>query len=71
MVLGKVMVHCYMGMSRSGIFPLAYLVLKCGMSACDAMACIRRRRNIHPNDGFIEQLAVLDNKIMRRAAIYN
>ncbi|CAH1393707.1 unnamed protein product [Nezara viridula] len=65
---GKVLVHCYMGISRSAIFTLAYLVLKRNMSACDAMACIRKKRHIHPNDGFLEQLAVLDNKLMRRAS---
>ncbi|BES91208.1 phosphatase [Nesidiocoris tenuis] len=63
---GKVLVHCLMGISRSGTMVLAFLMLKRGMTAVEAMTTVRRKRNIHPNDGFIHQLAKLDNKLQRK-----
>ncbi|KAL1130349.1 hypothetical protein AAG570_013287 [Ranatra chinensis] len=67
---GKVLVHCLMGISRSATFVLAFLMIKRGMSACEAMAGVRRRRNVHPNDGFIRSLATLDNKLARKNYLY-
>lgn len=62
---GKVYVHCLMGMSRSSTCVIAYLMLKKGYSAAEAIRTIRERRNIHPNEGFLQQLADLDNKLRR------
>lgn len=66
---GKVVVHCLMGISRSATFVLAFLMLKRQMSAVDAMTTVRRKRNVYPNDGFIRQLAVLDNTLARRRSV--
>lgn len=32
----------------------------------DAIRLIRKSRDIHPNDGFLRQLAALDNQLRRR-----
>lgn len=60
---GKVLVHCLMGISRSSTLVLAFLMLKRNMSAVEAVTTVRQHRNIHPNDGFITQLAALDMKL--------
>ncbi|XP_063241512.1 dual specificity protein phosphatase 3 [Bacillus rossius redtenbacheri] len=65
---GKVMVHCLMGMSRSSTCVLAYLMLKRGLSAADALRTVRSSRDIRPNDGFLRQLVDLDNKLRRDRA---
>ncbi|KAK6643225.1 hypothetical protein RUM43_004730 [Polyplax serrata] len=62
---GKVYVHCLMGMSRSSTCVLAYLMLKKGMSAAEATRTVKEKRAIHPNEGFLQQLADLDNALKR------
>ncbi|XP_069681450.1 dual specificity protein phosphatase 3 [Periplaneta americana] len=62
---GKVLVHCLMGMSRSSTCVLSYLMLKQGLTATEALKRVRIHRDIRPNDGFLEQLARLDNKLRR------
>ena len=54
-----------MGMSRSSTCVLAFLMIKRGMTACEAIEQVRTRREIRPNNGFLEQLANLDNKLRR------
>lgn len=60
---GRVYVHCLMGMSRSSTCVIAYLMLKRGMSAVEAIRTIKAKRNIRPNEGFLQQLADLDLKL--------
>jgi len=62
---GKVLVNCLMGMSRSSTCVLAYLMLKQNMTAVEALTEVRRHREVRPNDGFLRQLADLDNKLRR------
>ncbi|XP_026285594.1 dual specificity protein phosphatase 3 isoform X1 [Frankliniella occidentalis] len=62
---GKVLVHCLMGMSRSSTIAIAYLMIKAGMPASMALRMCRQNRNIHPNEGFLQQLADLDNRLRR------
>lgn len=54
-----------MGISRSATCALAYLMICRKMSAIDAIRTIRLRRDIRPNDGFLHQLAELDNELRR------
>uniref|UniRef100_A0A1L8E2Y8 Dual specificity protein phosphatase n=1 Tax=Nyssomyia neivai TaxID=330878 RepID=A0A1L8E2Y8_9DIPT len=62
---GKVLVHCLMGMSRSATCVLAYLMIGRQMSAEEAIRTVRMHRDIRPNDGFLQQLADLDNELRR------
>lgn len=54
-----------MGISRSSTCALAYLMINKKMSAVDAIRTVRLRRDIRPNDGFLQQLADLDNELRR------
>lgn len=57
---GKVLVHCAMGVSRSGALVLAFLMLCQGLSLVEAIAAVRLNRDIGPNSGFLEQLRQLE-----------
>lgn len=63
---GKILVHCLVGMSRSATCVLAYLMISRKMTAVDAIRKVRMRRDIRPNDGFLQQLADLDNELRRK-----
>lgn len=54
-----------MGMSRSSTITIAYLMIKAGMPAQMALRMCRQNRDIRPNDGFLHQLADLDNRLRR------
>ncbi|XP_047545576.1 dual specificity protein phosphatase 13-like isoform X1 [Vanessa atalanta] len=60
---GRVLVHCMMGVSRSATCAIAFLMIKRGMTLTEALALVRSRRDIHPNDGFIRQLQELDREL--------
>ncbi|KAG7153896.1 dual specificity protein phosphatase 3-like [Homarus americanus] len=62
---GKVLVHCFMGISRSATISAAYLMLNKNMTAVEAIKTLRKNRAIYPNDGFLSQLADLDNKLRK------
>ncbi|CAG2107078.1 unnamed protein product [Medioppia subpectinata] len=62
---GKVIVHCYMGLSRSATITIAYLMIKKQMSAEEAVRTVRRNREIRPNDGFLRQLLALESKLSK------
>ncbi|KAF8868859.1 protein-tyrosine phosphatase-like protein [Mucidula mucida] len=54
---GRVLVHCALGLSRSPTVIAAYLIRKRGLSVEEALALIRKSRElIMPNDGFLKQL---------------
>ncbi|XP_015434142.1 PREDICTED: dual specificity protein phosphatase 3 [Dufourea novaeangliae] len=63
---GKAFVHCVLGISRSSTCVLAYLMIKKEMLAVDAVKTVRKNRYIQPNDGFLHQLARLDNQLRRQ-----
>lgn len=58
--VGKVLVHCARGISRSATLVLAYLMLREGLTLVEALEAVRRHRNILPNAGFLNQLRQLD-----------
>ncbi|XP_053207119.1 dual specificity protein phosphatase 3-like [Panonychus citri] len=60
---GRVLIHCYMGLSRSSTIALAYLMIKKGMTAEEALRTARQSRSIRPNDGFLRQLIDLEFRI--------
>ncbi|XP_012267509.2 dual specificity protein phosphatase 3 isoform X1 [Athalia rosae] len=63
---GKVFVHCMMGISRSATCVLAYLMIKKQLLAAEAVTIVRQNRDIYPNEGFLHQLAQLDNQLRRQ-----
>ncbi|XP_046629050.1 dual specificity protein phosphatase 3 isoform X2 [Neodiprion virginianus] len=63
---GKAFVHCMMGISRSATCVVAYLMIKKQMLASEAIQTVRKNRDIHPNNGFLHQLAELDNQLRRQ-----
>jgi len=66
---GKVLVNCQKGVSRSSAAVLAYLMLRHNMTAVDALIEVRKQRDVRPNDGFLRQLADLDNKLRRERGL--
>lgn len=50
-----------MGISRSATITIAYLMIKRGLRAKEAVEKIKKTRDIRPNNGFLKQLAQLDN----------
>jgi protein-tyrosine phosphatase len=55
-IKGKVLVHCYQGISRSATFVLAYMIKFKKMRLEDAMRMLFDKRLIWPNNGFLEKL---------------
>ena len=52
----KVLVHCMHGQSRSATIVIAYLMWKKKMNYDEAFTFVNNKREIFPNEGFIEQL---------------
>lgn len=61
--VGKVLVHCARGISRSAALVLAYLMLREGLTLVEAVEAVRSHRNILPNAGFLKQLSQLDSAL--------
>ena len=61
---GRVLVHCLHGKSRSSAVVIAYLLINHAMSLADAYAlCKRRRHQVAPNVGFMQQLSDLEQQL--------
>lgn len=59
--IGKVLIHCIMGISRSATIAIAYLMIKKRFKAKEAVEKVKKARDIKPNNGFLKQLVQLDN----------
>jgi len=66
---GSVLVNCQKGLSRSSTCVLAFLMLKRNMTAVAALAMVRASRDVRPNNGFLRQLAELDNQLRRERGL--
>lgn len=60
---GRIFVHCVQGISRSSTIVCAYLMLRKSYSASQALTCVRKKRNVCPNEGFLQQLVDLNNRL--------
>ncbi|CAH2321683.1 dual specificity phosphatase 13-like [Pelobates cultripes] len=61
--LGKVLVHCAMGISRSSTLVIAFLMIHRRLSVMDAIKLVVEKRYIRPNNGFLAQLIQLDKQL--------
>uniref|UniRef100_A0A8C9K117 Serine/threonine/tyrosine interacting like 2 n=1 Tax=Panthera tigris altaica TaxID=74533 RepID=A0A8C9K117_PANTA len=61
---GKVLVSSEMGISRSAVLVVAYLMIFHNMAILEALMTVRQKRAIYPNDGFLKQLRELNEKLM-------
>ncbi|XP_036684684.1 serine/threonine/tyrosine-interacting-like protein 2 isoform X1 [Balaenoptera musculus] len=61
---GKVLVSSEMGISRSAVLVVAYLMIFHNMAILEALMTLRKKRAIYPNDGFLKQLRELNEKLM-------
>ncbi|KAF6292768.1 hypothetical protein mRhiFer1_004210 [Rhinolophus ferrumequinum] len=61
---GKVLVSSEMGVSRSAVLVVAYLMIFHSMAVLEALMTVRRKRAIYPNDGFLKQLRELNERLM-------
>ncbi|KAI0251777.1 protein-tyrosine phosphatase-like protein [Lactifluus subvellereus] len=59
----RVLVHCFMGISRSATVVIAYLIATTKMTPHEALAAVRAKRTIvRPNRGFMSQLQEYHSK---------
>ncbi|XP_066227497.1 serine/threonine/tyrosine-interacting-like protein 2 [Saccopteryx leptura] len=61
---GKVLVSSEMGISRSAVLVVAYLMIFHHMTVLEGLMTVRKKRAIYPNDGFLRQLRELNEKLM-------
>ncbi|EOY05545.1 Dual specificity protein phosphatase 1 isoform 1 [Theobroma cacao] len=61
---GGVLVHCFVGKSRSVTIVVSYLMKKHGMSLSQALEHVKSKRPLAaPNSGFIQQLQELEKSL--------
>ena len=51
------------GVSRSCTIAVSYLMQKKGMRVEEALVMVKKNRDVHPNNGFLEKLIKLDEQI--------
>ena len=61
---GKILVHCFLGSSRSSTFVIAYMIKYMGYTTMNALYYLKDKRPIvMPNTGFLMQLQKYESKI--------
>jgi protein-tyrosine phosphatase len=59
---GRILIHCYQGVSRASTICAAYMIQFLGYSVDDALECIRLcRPQASPNYNFMKSLRVLES----------
>lgn len=58
-----------MGISRSATITTAFLMIKRDMTAKEALIQVKKNRNVFPNEGFLRQLADLDNTLVKQRSL--
>ncbi|KAJ7545613.1 hypothetical protein O6H91_08G003800 [Diphasiastrum complanatum] len=67
---GKVLVHCFEGISRSATIVLAYLMMHKGQTLFEAWTNLKaRHQRSKPNDGFMMSLTELDRALHGKASM--
>lgn len=64
---GPVFVHCEKGMSRSSTIVIAYLMWKTHSSFLETFYYVRSKRYIKPNKGFVEQLKIYEELLLKNS----
>lgn len=68
---GKVLVHCYAGVSRSSTIVLYYLMRKYQIDLLEALYTVMDKRMvINPNKGFLVQLMEYEKTLQKKIKIY-
>ena len=66
-----VLVHCGVGVSRSALVVIGYLMINKHMPLSDAYALLQSKRPcVNPNDGFVEFLKTLDAQLANERQIF-
>jgi protein-tyrosine phosphatase len=66
---GKVLVHCFAGVSRSATIVIAYMMQEHGMNYHSAFKFVKSKRPfINPNEGFRTQLITFGKELADKKA---
>ena len=55
--------HCREGYSRAATIATAYLMMERHMTVQEALRLVREKREVGPNEGFLEQLCKLNEQL--------
>ena len=62
----RILVHCFAGVSRSATIIISFLMRFKSMSYHEALRFVKQRRDVvQPNEGFVEQLKLYEQELMK------